>query len=265
MALFQCSLYSETLMTNINVNVLLPIPDAEDYVNQDLYGYKPGARFQTLYLLHGAYGDATDWLRNTRIAQFAQRARVAVVMACAGNSFYMDMGNGSAYAQFFEGELPMLMEGTFPLAQRREDRFIAGLSMGGYGALRIALRNPQRYCAAVGLSGAYDLEETWEALEVQREGRKAAFEELACRDRGDWELANLAKRALQSGETLPKLMVSCGTEDFTLEMNRRLRDSLEVLGISLDYQEHPGAHNWDYWETHIQTALRWLPLKRRCV
>lgn len=262
MALFHGSFFADSVLTNVDVQVILPLPDSDDYAAGDLRGFGRGTQFQTLYLLHGAYGDSTDWLRNTRIECYAQRHRVAVVMASAANSFYMDQAQGPAFGRFFEQELPAFAEAVFPLSSRREDRFLAGLSMGGYGALRIALLHPDRYAAAVSFSGAFDLARARDALSAEHAAGGAVFGQVGRSEPRGWDLAALAQQALEQGQALPQLMVSCGTEDFTLEMNRDLKARLEALGIALTYEEHPGAHNWDYWDTHIQRALDWLPLKR---
>ena len=159
MALFQGNFFSKSLLTNVNVWVILPLPDCDD-INQGLdKNYNKNTRFQTLYLLHGAFGDCTDWVRNTRIECYAQQHRVAVIMSSAVNGFYIDQENGPAYEQVFAEELIEFAEMVFPLSSCREDRFVAGLSMGGYGALRMAMRHPETYGAAVSFSGAFDLEE----------------------------------------------------------------------------------------------------------
>lgn len=262
MALFQGSFFSKSILNNVAVNVILPLPDGDEIIAGADINTLRDTRFKTLYLLHGAYGDGTDWIRNTRIECYAQQHKVAVVLASAGNSFYMDMEHGPAYGQFFEQELIDFAETVFPLSRRREDRFVAGLSMGGYGAMRLALLHPENYGAAAAFSGAFDLDTIGARLEKEHVVGPAVYGTITSMDREKWDLRVLAKRALEKGAELPKLMLTCGTDDFTLEMNRQLKTDLENLGIEVHYEEHPGEHNWDYWETHIQRVLDWLPLKR---
>lgn len=262
MALFQGNFFSKSLLTNVNVWVILPLPDCDD-INQGLdKNYNKNTRFQTLYLLHGAFGDCMDWVRNTRIECYAQQNRVAVVMASAINGFYIDQENGPAFEQFFAEELVEFAEMIYPLSSKKEDRFAAGLSMGGYGALRLALRHPDTFGAAVSFSGAFNLEAVGEYLESLHARGPQIWGTITRMPKEKWDIVGLAKEALKSDVKLPDLMLSCGTEDYTLEVNRKMKADLEELGIVLTYEEHPGMHNWDYWETHIQRALAWLPLRR---
>lgn len=261
MALFQGNFFSKSILNNVSVNVILPLPDEGEIQAGSVL--EEDAKYPTLYLLHGAYGDATDWIRNTRIEVYAQQYKIAVVMASAGNSFYMDMPYGPAYGQFFERELINFAETVFPLSRRREDRFVAGLSMGGYGALRLAFLHPENYAAAAALSGAFDLKAIGERLETEHKVGPAVYGMFSQMNDDDWNLAKLAQKAQSAGKELPHLMMSCGSEDFTLEMNHALKEQLTEQGISVHYEEHPGEHNWDYWETHIQRVLAWLPLKKK--
>lgn len=260
MALFQGNFFSKSILNKVHINVILPLPgEGEIAAGAELPRDK---KYPTLYLLHGAYGDGTDWMRYTRIESYAQQYQIAVVMASAGNSFYMDMENGPAYGQFFEQELIDFAETVFPLSRSREDRFVAGLSMGGYGAFRLAFLHPENYAAAAALSGAFDLTAVGAFLEQEHRNGPAVYGRITNMEKEKWDLTILAQNVLASKADLPKLMITCGTEDYTLEMNREMKKNLEDLGIALHYEEHSGIHNWDYWETHIQRVLAWLPLKK---
>ena len=107
-------------------------------------------------MLHGGYGDYTDWMRLTSIERYAQAKKLAVIMPSASNSFYQDMACGSDYLRFITQEVPQLCESLFPISTRREHTFVGGLSMGGYGASKCALRRPDLYAAFADLSGAVD-------------------------------------------------------------------------------------------------------------
>ena len=136
MASMTCHYYSSTLGNNIAINVIIPTPQGnEQIVDQDIqkqYQYETG--LPVVYLLHGAYGDFSSWIRYSNIERYAQERCCAVVMASAGNYFYQDMYRGSAYRTFFTEELPMFITSVFPVSKKREDTYIAGFSMGGYGA-----------------------------------------------------------------------------------------------------------------------------------
>ena len=110
-----------------------------------------------LYLLHGTYGDYSDWCHLTSIEKYAQNHKIMVVMPSVANSFYQDMVIGPKYLTFLTEELPQYIQMLFPASGRREDNFVAGLSMGGYGAWHVALAKPEQYAAAASLSGAPQL------------------------------------------------------------------------------------------------------------
>ena len=126
----------------------------------------------------------------------------------------------------------------------------------------MAMRHPESFGAAVSFSGAFDLEGVGRYLETLHVRGPHVWGPIANMPKEKWDLVVLAQQALNQGAELPKLMMSCGTEDYTLEINRKMKADLKALGIELTYEEHPGEHNWDYWETHIQRALDWLPLRR---
>ena len=156
MALIDIKLFSTSLLTNTDVRVVLPTPD-EPFYSDDTPWYRKDKRYQVLYLLHGAHGDCTVWTRNTGIERYAQKYKLMVVSASVTNSCYVDMVHGGKFFTYMTQELPAFIESTFPASTRREDTFIAGMSMGGYGAFRLGLAQPERYSCIVSLSGAIDL------------------------------------------------------------------------------------------------------------
>lgn len=262
MAFFDLKIYSKVLNTSVSVYVTLPIPDPDDPIlgleNRYL---EPGEAYQTLYLLHGAFADHTYWLRYSNIERYAQAKKLAVVMPAAGNSFYTDAAYGENYFQFYTEELPMIMRSIFPLSAKREDNFIAGLSMGGYGAFYAALSKPENYMAAAALSGAIDHQPTREGIFQNVYGKNL--------ERYDPKLHSLRSIALekkQSGAELPKLYIACGTEDFIYDESVRMREYLREIGYDVTYEEGPGGHQWDFWDPYIRRVVEnWLPLKGRIV
>lgn len=266
MAHIRVQMYSPTLQTNIGVTVILPSPDSGEHTGgEDLSWFRPGRKYQTLYLLHGAYGDSTDWSRLTGIERYAQRARIAVVMPSAGNSYYQDMAQGEAYLTAIGQELPGQMHTLFPLSMRREDTFIAGLSMGGYGAFRLALEHPDRFCAAASLSGALDVAA---ALTLPRQVPlpfDRAFADPRHIAGSPADLFTLVDQRLKEGALLPRWFISCGTEDFLYAGNQKAQTEWRRRKLDLTYEEHPGVHDWEYWDTHIRRVIAWLPLRRDLV
>lgn len=266
MAFFQMNFFSKALCSNTDVNVFIPTPDSDEILNNKSSDYFcRGIKFQTLYLLHGAYGDYSDWMRLTSIEKYAQKHKLAVIMPSAANSFYQNMAYGSDYLTYLGEELPEVMEILFPLAVAREDRFVAGLSMGGYGALKLAFEKPDFYSAGISLSGALDIVKVVQKLkEGTMEGpfrMECIFKNPEALKGTDADIFALIQKDKKAGKRLPRVFQSCGTEDFLYEMNKEASRTLEGLAVDITYEEHPGAHDWDYWDVHIQRALDWLSLK----
>jgi S-formylglutathione hydrolase FrmB len=221
-------------------------------------GKAAAGKHPTLYLLHGLSDDHTIWLRRTSIERYVAPLGLAVVMPAVHRSYYTDMRAGGDYWTFVSEELPEIARSFFPLSDRREHNFAAGLSMGGYGAFKLALRRPDAFAAAASLSGALNA--------AQRNGLSADESERIFGgandpDRGgENDLFQLAASLATSAGPKPKLFQCCGTEDFLYEDNIRFRDHASSLGLDLVYEEGPGAHEWGYWDRHIQRVLEWLPL-----
>ncbi|MDD2958641.1 MAG: alpha/beta hydrolase family protein [Lachnospiraceae bacterium] len=265
MAFFQTNFFSPVLGFNTDINVLIPTPNSDEILNHKKSDYFfDGAKYQVLYLLHGAYGDYSDWMRLTSIEKYAQNHKLAVVMPSASNSFYQDMFRGSSYLTYLTEELPQFVKALFPISAKRENTFTAGLSMGGYGALRLALTKPEQYAACASLSGAIDIEGCLERVKNGTMGGPflwdSIFEASAQIAGTDADLFALIKKRKAEGRQLPKVFQSCGTEDFIYPLNILAHQRLLETGIDLTYEEHPGIHDWDYWDTHIQRVLEWLPL-----
>ncbi len=265
MAFFQVNFFSPALCFPTDINVFIPTPNSDEILNHKNSEYfHDGAKFQVLYLLHGAYGDATDWMRLTSIEKYAQNHKLAVVMPSASNSFYQDMFKGSKYLTYLTEELPAFVQSLFPISTKREDTFVAGLSMGGYGAVKLAFEKPEQYAACASLSGAIDLCAVRGGI---RDGEiqgpfcwNALFADPNAIEGSDADLFALGKKRLAEGRALPKVYQTVGTEDFIYQANLSAKTKLEALGVDLTYTEYPGIHDWDFWDTHIQDVLNWLPL-----
>jgi len=245
MALFQSVFFSEVLEISASMNVIIP------------QGQKQRP-LKTLYLLHGLSDDHTGWCRKTSIERYADEFGVAVVMPAVNRSFYADMARGPKYWTFVSEELPRLARSFFPLSDRREDNFVAGLSMGGYGAFKLALSHPDRFAAAASLSGALDVSRL--AAEGFGGDIANAVGDPASVPGSSLDLFALAERVADK-PNVPLLFQCCGTEDFLYEDNVRFRDHCRKLELRLDYEEEPGDHDWGYWDRKIRRVLGWLPLK----
>ena len=255
MAVLRTDFYSDVLQLGTSMTVILPEPAATQIGTEAVQ--RPGPP-PVLYLLHGLSDDDTMWLRQTSIHRYAAELGLAVVMPQVHRSFYADLpGTEGRYWTFLSQELPRVVDAFFRVSQRREDTFVAGLSMGGYGALKWALSQPERFAAAASLSGAVDLQ----ALADLGERR-----DLIDRILGGRSVAEVGDVLLLADAadpaTAPDLFIACGTEDVPLiDHNRRLIERLERRGLRPRVDLGPGEHEWGYWDRTIQDVLAWLPIR----
>ncbi|MBN2643222.1 MAG: esterase family protein [Victivallales bacterium] len=258
MALINCDFFSESLGMQSSITVILPQQTGKDMIG--MAGSVKKERYPVLYLLHGLSDDHSIWLRRTSIERYVSALGLAVVMPNAHRSFYTDMQAGGKYFTYISSELPSICQAFFPISGEREDNFIAGLSMGGYGAFKIALSCPQRFCAAASLSGVLDIaikSPTWPEL---FDGIFGKDQELTGSKHDLFALAD--KLAAVPRESRPELFQSCGTEDFLYADNVKFCEHLRRIGYQHEYREKPGTHCWEFWDDTIQDVLKWLPLKK---
>lgn len=268
MAFFQVNFFSPVLGFNTDIDVFIPTPNSDEILNKKKSDYfVENVKFPVLYLLHGAYGDYTDWMRLTSIEKYAQNHKLAVVMPSASNSFYQDMFLGSDYLTYLTEELPQFVTKVFPISRKREDTFVAGLSMGGYGAVRLAMTKPEQYAACASLSGAIDIigckKQISDGIIDGPFQWNNIFEDAETIGGTDADLFALIEKQKAKGKSIPKVFQTCGTEDFIYPVNVAAHQKLLDAGVDLTYEEHPGIHDWDYWDTHIQRVLDWLPIKEK--
>jgi putative tributyrin esterase len=257
MPLFQCDFFSETLMLSTSMTVILPRNPAKFVKDQD--GSSSG-KYSTLYLLHGLSDDHTIWLRRTSIERYAEAYGIAVVMPNVHRSFYTNMKDGFDYWTFVSEEVPAFAQACFPLSARRDHNFAAGLSMGGYGAFKMALRRPDLFAASASLSGGVDVaSQSLNGLFLGNEYERIFGSREEVRGSED-DLFLLAERIAVLEGPVPMLYQCCGTEDFLYKDNIRFRDHCRNLGLPLTYEEEPGDHDWGYWDLKISRVLEWLPL-----
>ncbi len=262
MILNEVNFFSEALTMRCTMNVLLPQRTLMDAKS------KRTPKYRTLYLLHGYSDDHTAWTRWSSIEKYAQGLNLAVVMPTVHLSFYTDMAHGGKYWQFISEEVPAVVRDLFSLSTKREDNFVAGLSMGGYGALKLGLTYPERYAAAASLSGAVDIRDVVREKKQDPLNKdwlvqmRNVFGDLNKVPNSRHDLFTLAKKVAK-GKVKPRLYQCCGTEDFLHADNVRFREAISKLPLDLTYEEGPGDHNWAYWDQMIQTVLTWmLPGKR---
>lgn len=259
MALMHCQFFSETLGLSMAMNVIVPQSTGSGQIGMASPERKE--RYPALYLLHGLSDDHSIWCRRTSIERYAAACNLVIVMPEVHRSWYTDMDSGGKYWTFISEELPALAEQFFHLSPRREDRFAAGLSMGGYGAFKLALRRPDKFSAAASLSGALDISDR--AIQQTAQGGAELlriFGQPEAIAGSDNDLFALVLKAKGGVHPLPKLYQWCGTEDFLYKANCAFRDHITPLGFDYQYHEGPGTHDWSCWDREIQRVLEWLPL-----
>lgn len=246
MAYAQLEIYAQSLEMNTSISILIP---------EDI---KPKEKIKSLYLLHGYRGNHFDWMQNTAIGRYVKDERIAVIMPEVNNAFYTDMAKGFDYFTYVAKELPMIMENLFPLSRKREDRFVAGLSMGGYGAFKIAALRPNAFSKAVSLSGALDIKSIFN-MTKERDPKDYFFAVFGSkmRDVEKNDLYVIFNRLLKK-KIHPKLYMACGTEDFLFQDNEKFYDFLVENGFECYYESQTGEHTWDFWDRYIEKAIQWL-------
>jgi len=221
----------------------------------------PGAGagpFNVLYLLHGLSDDETAWTRFTRIENGVADRPLAIVMPQGFRGYYTNNVEGPAYHDYLIKDVVRTAQRIFPLRTDRAGRAIAGLSMGGYGALRTALGRADLFCCASSLSGA--VTRGHETLTTRPDGLSPGefTRVFGLAPAGtDHDLLHLAAQRVAE-KTLPRLHLECGVDDFLIGHNRSFHAALTTLGVPHRYVEHAGVHDWDYWAAHINETIEFV-------
>ncbi|MBQ1946928.1 MAG: esterase family protein [Clostridia bacterium] len=249
MAYLQSSIRSLALGMDTNLNIILP---ADRY---DAQG-KPTGYDKVLYMLHGLKQNADAWPRHSCIERYANHYGYAVIIPEVQRSWYCDLPGGTNYFTYITEELPELVHRMFKLPEGRENTYIGGLSMGGYGALKCALRRPDLYCGAMCYSsGFFSLENAQHLMDVyysEGEMKSILGQDLTLRDEDslDYLIRHFSKDAQK-----PRLYVSCGTEDFLIKANVRCRDLLKENGFDVTWEAWEGIHDWKFWDVAAQRSM----------
>ena len=247
MPVFNGSVYSKSLRMHTGIAVSVP----------DSYHMPQDGRMPVLYLLHGLCDDHTAWTVKSNAARYAEQAGIALVMPEVQRSFYTDMKYGPRYFTYVADELPALMAQWFRIESDPQRTYIAGLSMGGYGALKIALRRPQRYAAVGCFSGCVDLRSM-----IQQPSSEMSPEEMFGINGGTMEPEDdiflLTAGAAKEHTPLPSIYLTCGLSDPLHEQNARLRKQLDFLKLPYVYEEWAGSHEWNFWDRSIRQFLQFI-------
>ncbi len=251
MSFINMDFYSSTLEMSCHCNVILP----NDIINS-------GEPAKVLYLLHGLSDDCSKWSRYTALERKVHGKNLAVIMPEVQRSFYTDMRFGINYFQYVAYELPELCKNMFNISDKREDTFVAGLSMGGYGALKTAFKRPDVFSKAASFSGAVAFKRTLDKC-VDNIYSADRIKELIGICGNDLKFTDLedpfflAKKTLDEGNT-PDVLLTCGTEDFLYQDNIEFKNYLEEIGYPAKFLEWEGDHNWKFWDESLDHLLKFL-------
>lgn len=265
----------ESEYLNQNTQITIVLPDKPRSIRASAF-YGSGHKYKVLWLLHGTYGDPTDWIRKTNIELYAAERNLVVVMPTALNSNYSNWDDymlGYSMYDFLTEELMPLVYGWLPVSDRREDNFIAGLSMGGRGTIKYAVNHPEKFAGAAVLSAIpMDLEEMRPGHPCMMLDPKDARTRTTLLNAGGLEAfknsnenvwAIIDKKA-KTGE-LPKLMFACGENDIILwPLYRKFKAHAEEIGLDAYFFSRPGyRHEWRFWDLAIQEALNFFGIEDR--
>ena len=227
---------------NTGVNIIFP--ERSNDVDP-LFEDRP----KVLYLLHGLSGNEDEWTRFTKIEYYGKKYNFIIIMPRVDRSFYCNTRYRINYFDYIADELPEIMSRWFRIDNDRDNTFIAGESMGGYGAVKIGLSRPERYAGIGALSGVLDYD-AFAKMIVSDQWPDMATEEIDALYDDDTPM-KLAEKAVKL-KTKPKLIQLCGTEDFLYENNQNFRKHLQKIGYEHTYREGPGEHAWPYWDKAVQ-------------
>ena len=248
-------LESKLVGKTLPYNVLLPV----SYNQAD----SRTKRYPVLYLLHGLTGHYTNWLDKTRLVDYTATYEFIIVMPEGNDGWYTDSASvpTDKYESYILQELIPDVEKRFRASSERGSRAIAGLSMGGYGALKFGVKHPEMFVLTASLSGALDAASWTEAdlkgLEFIWRTLQPVFGAEKSETRAANDLRKLfSELTAQRIAALPYVYVDCGTEDGLLEINRSFVDILTKQKIPHEYRQLPGNHSWTYWDAQVQEVLR---------
>ncbi|MFT4106713.1 MAG: alpha/beta hydrolase-fold protein [Lacrimispora sp.] len=267
MAVFETKFFSESLLQDVTVSVILPLPTSSNMEFGDAIQY-PGQKqkYQVIWLIPTGTADHSKNVRSSRIEEYAKIHQVAVITPNLHNSLGFNLPHGVEYFDFLTRELPTIMRSIYPISSRREDNFIGGASNGGFTGYMTALRNPHQYAAAFSIGSFLDIRKC-------RDNKHAKFwyEKVSASLFGEndqyydphvHDTKTLAEDLAASGKEQPKFYSVLGFEDpYYPEAVGPTKEISKILKDMTVIEEH-GFHDWDFWDPQLRKVLEWLPLKR---
>lgn len=246
MAVINLNLFSCYLKRKVHVDVIIPSKNFNNLIEDDFLYHKQS--YKCLYLLHGSGDNEKAWQEQTNIIELANKYQLVVVMPNAENTYYTNTLYSVKMKSFIEGELFSFIQSTFPVSRDKKNTYIMGNSMGGYGAMKIALSNPHKFGHVCSLSGGLDIQLQVDGLIAKIIDFPAIFGTLNKLDETEHSIKYLINNF--RGE-LPNIDIACGCDDQNLQSTREIINLLEKNKINYKYLEDEGAHTWQYWNYHL--------------
>jgi len=216
--------------------------------------------YKTLYLLHGLYGSDDIFLANTSIQKFAEDWGIAIVIPCGENSFYVDNENAHAYYGEYVGqELLDITRNIFPLSSKREDTFIAGFSMGGYGAIRNGLKYYKNFSKIGMVSAALITDDIVNYTDDDNVLRSSSFYESCFGNLDNVKNSDKdPKYLLENCDDIPDIFMACGVDDFLYGRNVDFYEFLKSRNIDVEFIQDSGEHTWDFCDKYVKEFIKRL-------
>ena len=245
-------------MESTQVEMLVPYYTEQvklsGYTEDEFYNRK----FKCLWLLHGLGGTCRDWIYYTQIETFAEEKNLFVICPSGGDGFYVDgpKGCGHNWETLIMETVWTYLHRLYPMmSDRPEDNIVAGLSMGGHGAMRYALKHPDKFGWAGVFSAGVNMPQRFAEGENFNNRLQLVFGEPETVSGGPYDLFKAAKDLKESGAVLPKIFMACGTKDWEYEPNQEFRDYLRKLGYEVSWDEAEYTHEWRFWNLEIKNVL----------
>lgn len=245
MSVFHGSVYSKLMNMRTGLSIAFP-----NVLKEEFMPYK------AIYMLHGKSDDHNCWAEQTMLPVYVNEYNVIFIMPEVQKSWYEDMVYGLCYYRYITEELPALCKKLLPISDKREDTAIMGLSMGGYGALKCALRKPEQYY----LCGAFSSRCNIRSKLINEESQDYnEFKAILGTNFENVDSADLYDIAYDSSKksVKPKIFMTCGTEDALYQENLKFKERLESLNFELYYESWPGKHDWYFWNTSLKKILEY--------
>lgn len=250
MALITMNYNSSTIGMHQNLTIILP----EDVTFFD--SSRTAKQLKSMLLLHGLSSDETTYIRYTSIERYANEHQLAIIMPNVDHSGYANMVYGHSYYDYIL-EIYEYVHQILPLSRKREDNFIAGHSMGGYGTIKFALTQSDKFAKAAPLSAVFEAQRLIDLDWIDFSPQAITGRDTQIKGT-ELDTYYLLDQAIDASVDIPELFIMCGKEDFLYHDNLQFIETLNKKGVSYKFEDGPGDHDYAYWDRAIKRAIEWF-------